>query len=190
MKNFLIILGIIVVIGLLLIVPVISAYNSMVVAQENIKNQQAQVEVQLQRRYDLIPNLVSSVKGLMQQEQDIIDSVTEARTKYGSASDGSAEKVSASNELEGALSRLLVVIENYPDIKSDATITALMDELAGTENRISVERKNYNDIVTDYNKMIKIFPKNIVANIFGFTEKPLFESTSEAEEAPVVDFTE
>ena len=190
MKNFLIVVGVIILIGLLLIVPIISTYNAMILAQENIKNQQAQVEVQLQRRYDLIPNLVNSVRGLMQQEQDIIDSVTEARTKYGNAAEGSAEKVSASNELEGALSRLLVVMENYPEIKSDASITALMDELAGTENRISVERRNYNDIVTEYNKMIKVFPKNIIANIFGFTEKPLFESVEEANEAPEVDFTE
>lgn len=194
MKSFLIGCGIFLVVlivgGLILGSFFVGKYNTMITAQKDIENQQAQVEVQLQRRFDLIPNLVESVKGIMDQEEDIFVQIAEARTKYGSAEAGSPEKIEAANELEGTLSRLLVIMENYPELKSNQSVTALMDELAGTENRIAVERRRYNELVTTYNKMIVTFPDNLIAQMFGFTEKPLFEAVEGAEETPTVDLTD
>lgn len=171
----------------LLAVVLIGQYNSFVRLEQEVENQQAQVETVLQRRYDLIPNLVNSVKGAMDQEEDIFTAISEARTKYGNATSGSEEKISAANELESNISRLLLVIENYPDLRSNETVKGLMDELAGTENRISVERQRYNDVVTNYNTKIKVFPGSLLAQMFGFEEKPLFEAVTEAQEAPVVE---
>jgi len=183
-----------IIIGIIAIIILFGAilvgkYNAMITAEQAINQQQAQVEVELQRRYDLIPNLVESVKGVLTQEQTIFTEIADARTKYGSAETGTTEKVEASNELEGAISRLLVIIENYPDLQSDETVQSLMDELAGTENRIAVERERYNEKVTDYNIMVKTFPNNLIANFFGFTEKPLFDAVESADEAPEVDLT-
>ena len=149
--------------------------------------QWSQVETQYQRRYDLIPNLVSSVKGMMQQEQAVFLAIAEARTKYGAAQTVN-EKAVAAGEVETALGRLLAVIENYPDLKSSQNVTQLMDELAGTENRISVERRRFNDLVRDYNTQIKTFPTNMLAGMFGFSEKQYFQSVSGAETAPKVEF--
>lgn len=183
-----------VIIGIVAILAVIGAvlvgnYNSMVTAEQEINQKQAQVEVELQRRYDLIPNLVESVKGVLTQEQTVFGEIADARTRYSGAADGSAEKVEASNELESSLSRLLVIIENYPELKSNETVQGLMDELAGTENRIAVERQRYNEAVTSYNIMIKTFPGNLMAGLFGFTEKPLFDAVEGSEVAPEVDLT-
>lgn len=190
MKKLLIVLiGMVFFVLLALGIYLMSTYNTFVKADEDVANKQAQVEVQLQRRFDLIPNLVESVKGVMKQEQSIFLEIANARTKYGSAASGSTEKVEAANELESTLSRLLVIVENYPELKSDKVVTGLMDELAGTENRIAVERQRYNDAVTSFNKMIKTFPNNIVANMFGFERKVLFESASGAETSPSVDLS-
>lgn len=174
--------------GLLLILAMwlIGQYNSIITLGQDVDNKQAQVEVVLQRRFDLIPNLVNATKGIMEQEREVFTAIAEARTKYGSAAAGTSEKVEAANQLEGALSRLLVIVENYPQLKSDSAVTGLMDELAGSENRISTERQRYNDSVTTYNTRIKLFPTNMFASMFGFEAKPLFESVDGADVAPEV----
>lgn len=172
---------------LILIVPVISSYNGLVTEESNVDAQWANVETKLQRRYDLIPNLVESVKGAMAQEQEVFGAIADARAKIGSA-DTTDEQVAASNEMESAISRLLVVVENYPELKSNEQVTALMDELAGTENRISVERDRYNEAVQTYNNKVKRFPGSLLANLFGFEEKAYFEAVDGAETAPAVDF--
>ena len=167
---------------------IMGTYNGFITMTQKIDSQWAQVETQYQRRYDLIPNLVSSVTGFMQFEKDLLTEVTALRSQWSNAAT-TADKIEASTGLEGALSRLLVVMENYPDIKSDQTVLGLMDELAGTENRVAVERSRYNELVRQYNTGIKIFPSNILANMFGFIEKPYFESVEGSEEVPKVDLT-
>jgi LemA protein len=146
------------------------------------------VENQLQRRNDLIPNLVEATKGFAQQERDVFGAIAEARTRYSNASTPN-EKMSAANDQSNALARLLVVVENYPTLKSDATFARLMDELAGTENRIAVERMRYNEAVQAYNTQRRSFPSNITAGIFGFKEYELFKAPESAKQAPKVDFT-
>lgn len=184
-KTLLFVLGGIV--GLLLLVGVwvVGIYNNLVTLEQEVENKQGQVEVVLQRRFDLIPNLVNSTKGVLKQEQEIFTKLAEARSKYAGAT-GSA-KVGAANELESALSRLLVVVENYPTLKSDQTVKDLMTELAGSENRIAVERQRYNDSVTTFNKKVKLFPTNLIASMLGFDAKPLFEAADNADEAPTVE---
>lgn len=162
-----------------------TTYNSLVNLNETTEQQYANVESKLQRRYDLIPNLVNSVKGAMKQEQEVFSNIADARSKMAGATSVN-EKVNASNELEGAIGRLLVVMENYPQLKSNENVTKLMDELAGTENRISVERDRYNEVVRDYNKKIKRFPSNIFANMFGFESKDYFKANPQAQQAPNV----
>jgi len=185
-KGSIALIVILVVIGLL-VVSIFGSYNSLVALDENVNSQWANVESKLQRRFDLIPNLVESVKGAMTQEKEVFSAIADARAKMAGAQ-GTSEKVEASNELEGALGRLLVVVENYPELKSNQNVTGLMDELAGTENRISTERDRYNEVVNDYNSEIRKFPKNILAGMFGFKERPYFEATSGADVAPEVNF--
>lgn len=187
-------LGCFLVIGILVVIIVIVGaifwgnYNSLVSKSQAIEGQWAQVETQYQRRYDLIPNLVESVKGYMTQEKTIFGQIAEARSKYAGAQTSDA-KAAAGGEVESALARLLVIMENYPDLKSNQTVIQLMDELAGTENRISIERKRYNDLVLDYNTTIKKFPTNLMAAIFNFTPHEYFKSVSGADQAPKVDFS-
>jgi len=137
-------------------------YNQFVTLDEAVKSSWAQVENQLQRRYDLIPNLVETVKGYAKQEKDVLTEVTNARARVGGATTV-PDKISTNNELSGALSRLLVVVENYPDLKSNQNFLRLQDELAGTENRIAVERRRYNEAVRTYNVAIRSFPANLLA---------------------------
>ena len=162
-------------------------YNNFVSLDEAVKGSWAQVENQLQRRYDLIPNLVETVKGYAKQEKDVLIEVTNARAKVGGAANV-PEKISANNELSSALSRLLVVVERYPDLKSNQNFMRLQDELAGTENRIAVERKRYNDAVRTYNIAIRSFPANLLAGMFNFPSATFFEAPATAKAAPQVKF--
>jgi LemA protein len=169
----------------LLAVWIGAAYNGLVKSNEGVDAQWAQVESQYQRRFDLIPNLVNSVKGIMNQEQTVFTALADARTKYGAATSPDT-KAAAATEVESALGRLLVVVENYPELKSADTVQALMAELAGTENRLSVERMRYNELVRDYNVSVKTFPGSLIAGMFGFHARTLFEAAPGADVVPTV----
>jgi len=172
---------------LILIIAVIATYNSLVTMREKVKESYATMEIQLQRRADLIPILVSTVQGYSVHEREIIQAVVDARARLaGSSSDN--ERIDAENELSGALSRLLVVLENYPDLKADANFRQLMDELAGTENRIATARRDYNEAVRTYNTRIQTFPGNMFAGLFGFELAPYYEVPSGSEFVPIVNF--
>ena len=162
-------------------------YNRFVSMDEAVKSSWAQVENQLQRRYDLIPNLVETVKGYAKQEKDVLIEVTNARARVGGAANV-PDKIAANNELSGALSRLLVVVERYPELKSNQNFIRLQDELAGTENRIAVERMRYNETVKSYNVAIRSFPANLLAGMFGFQKAAFFEAPAAAKPAPQVRF--
>jgi LemA protein len=184
-KRFSPILGIVLAAIVVLGIWFVSAYNSLVTASESVSGQWAQVETQYQRRFDLIPNLVESVKGIMKQETVVFGAIADARTKYGGAQsvDGKAE---AAGEMESALARLLVVMENYPELKSAENVQTLMAQLEGTENRVSVERGRFNDIVRDYNLRVKRFPGSIFASMFGFAEHAYFTADEAAAVVPNV----
>ncbi|MBP2640312.1 MAG: LemA family protein [Negativicutes bacterium] len=177
------------VIALVVIIAIsaVSGYNGLVTLNENVNGKWSQVENQLQRRADLIPNLVESVKGAAAQERQLIQSVTDARAKLAGAQ-GPVAKATANDELSGALSRLLVVVENYPVMKTDQNFRQLTDELAGTENRLAVARKDYNDSVQNYNTKIRTFPTNIYASMLGFGQKEYFQAAESAKEVPKVKF--
>ncbi len=184
-KNWVLIgvIVLVVIVGL----TAISGYNGLVTLNENVNGKWSQVENQLQRRADLIPNLVETVKGAATQERQLIQSVTDARAKLAGAQ-GPAAKAAANDELSGALSRLLVVVENYPTMKTDQNFRQLTDELAGTENRLAVARKDYNDSVQMYNTKIRTFPTSIYANMLGFGPKEYFTAAESAKETPKVKF--
>lgn len=180
-----------VVLGIFLALAVIGLRNRLVVMDEDVENAWAKVEVQYQRRFDLIPNLVESVKGYMDHEEDVFGDIADARTKYGDSDPGSAERVEAANEVESALGRLLVIMENYPELKSDAQVADLMTQLEGTENRIATERNRYNDWVKDFNQTIRVFPNSLINDLFlHFETKERFEAAEGAEYAPTVDLTD
>ncbi len=162
-------------------------YNRFVGQDEAVKAAWAQVENQLQRRFDLVPNLVETVKGYAKQERDVLVEVANARARVGGAATV-PDKISANNELSGALSRLLVVVERYPELKSNQNFLQLQDELAGTDNRIAVERKRYNEAVQAYNVAIRRFPANLFAGVFGFGKAAFFEAPATARTAPAVKF--
>lgn len=180
----------IIVVGVILVAIIaglVSSYNGVVSLSEEVDNKFATIDTMLQRRADLIPNLVNTVKGYTNQEQAVIDSVTDARAKLAGAN-SVEEKANADQELNTALSNLLVVVENYPDLKSSQNFINLSDELAGTENRIATARKDYNDAVREYNTKIKRFPTNVVSGMFGYGEKEYFQASEGSEEVPTVDF--
>lgn len=172
---------------LVLILGSIGSYNNLVGLNETVDSNWSQVENQLQRRADLIPNLVSTVKGFASQEKSILNTIAESRSKLMGAQ-GVAEKAAANDQLNSSLSRLLVVVENYPNLKSDANFRQLMDELAGSENRISVARKDYNDSVKIFNAKIKTFPIVIFARMMGFGPHDYFKAAPTASQVPNVDF--
>ena len=187
MKKSTIVIIVVVVILVAIIAGLVSNYNGVVSLSEEVDNKFATIDTMLQRRADLIPNLVNTVKGYTNQEQAVIDSVTDARAKLAGAN-SVGEKANADQELSTALSNLLVVVENYPDLKSSQNFINLSDELAGTENRIATARKDYNDAVKEYNTKIKRFPTNIVSGMFGYGEKEYFQASEGSEELPTVDF--
>jgi LemA protein len=181
-KTIWVIIGLVVIVGMILA----AQYNGFVRQNEGVDAQWAQVESQYQRRFDLIPNLVNSVQGIMKQEQTVFDSIAQARTQYAGAQTPN-DKAAAASGLESALGRLLVVMENYPQLRSVETVQSLMAELSGTENRISVERMRYNEMVRDYNVSVKTFPGSLIAGMFGFSPRAMFEAAEGSETAPVVE---
>lgn len=164
--------------------------NSLVSLREDVEMQQAQIETTLQRRSDLIPNLVETVKGYTKHEEEVFTEIAEARTKLaGSIESGNMEDINEANsDLDSALSRLLAISENYPDLKASEQFTALQDELAGTENRIAVARQYYNEKVKTYNSKVQSFPTSIVAGMSGYYPMTYFEADEGAKEVPKVDF--
>ena len=188
MKIALVVIGVIVLAALGVFGWAMGSKNTLVTERESVNAAFAQVDVALQRRADLIPNLVETVKGFAKQEQAVIKEVTDARAALGGARTPS-EKIAANGQLDGALSRLLVVVENYPQLKSNENFLRLQDELAGTENRIAVERRKYNETVQKYNTDIELFPKNIAASIWGFKrEDAYFQADAASKQAPKVKF--
>ncbi|ACR79845.1 LemA family protein [Kosmotoga olearia] len=184
------IIGLIVlVIAVVIIFWFIGVYNNLVASKKRVENAWAQIDVQLKRRHDLIPNLVNAVKGYMKFERETLEKVIQARTKAVSAKNID-EKIQAEGVLGGALGRLLAIVENYPELKANENVKQLMEELTTTENRITYARQFYNDTVTKFNTKIEIFPNNIVAGMYSskFKPFPLFEITDESErEVPKVD---
>lgn len=178
---------IILIICAIILVMLISSYNGIVSKAEEVENKFATVDTQLQRRIDLIPNLVNTVKGYTQHEQETIKLVTDARENLVNANTVE-EKSQANNELTNALNSFMLVVENYPDLKSSQNFIQLSDELAGTENRIATARRDYNEAVKDYNLKIKKFPTVIIANMFGYEEKGYFQASEESQEVPNVQF--
>ena len=187
MKKSLIVIGVIVLIILIFFLSIRGTYNRLVALDENVKTAWSQVENQFQRRLDLIPNYVETVKGYAKHEREVLIQVTEARAKVAGA--GSIEgKIGANNQLSSALARLMLVVERYPDLKANQNFIRLQDELAGTENRIAVERRRYNEAVRMYNTKIRSFPTNIYAGMFGFQRAELFQAPEAAKEPPKVKF--
>lgn len=182
-KTWIVVLGVIV----LLALWVMGSYNSLVTQDKAVTAQWAQVDNQLQRRFDLIPNLVETVKGVAKQETAVFTAIAEARTRYAGAA-STDEKVQAASQYESALGRLLVISENYPVLQSAQSYRNLMTSLEGTENRISVERMKYNQLVQGFDTSISRFPGMLVAKLFGFSEKSYFEVSDEAKVNPKVSF--
>ena len=184
--TVIIILAIIVIVIFMLV----GIFNGLVRKRNQVKNAWAQIDVQLKRRHDLIPNLVETAKGYMSHERETLESVTNARNlAQGAVGKGVATQAKAEGELSGALARLMVVVENYPDLKANQNFLALQEELASTENRIAFSRQFYNDSVLKYNNQTQMFPSNIIAGMFGFKASDFFEVTVPAErEVPKVSF--
>ncbi len=188
MKNF--IIGLAIVAGLALIIGMsfASVYNGIVAKHETITEKWAQVENQLQRRNDLIPNLVNTVKGYAQHEKTLFEDITNARSQWAKASNPD-DKIKAAASMDSALSRLLLVVENYPTLKADQTFLKLMDELSGTENRIAVERMRYNESVKEYNISVRTFPGNFIAGMFNYkVATEYFKAEESAKKVPEVKF--
>ncbi len=182
-----------VIIGIIVILAIIfiAAYNSLVGLRNQVKNAWAQIDVQLKRRHDLIPNLVETVRGYMKHERETLEAVTKARNLAQQVSSaGAGERSKAEGELSSALARLLAVAESYPDLKANQNFLALQEELTSTENKISFSRQFYNDSVLNYNNKTQMFPSNIIASMTGFKAGEFFEVTvAEEKEAPKVSFT-
>lgn len=181
--GLIVIVAIVIILGMMLI----GSYNGLVTKQERVDNSYSNLDIMLQRRADLIPNLVSTVKGYMTHESDVVGKVTEARNKLMNAN-GINEKSEADRELSNSLNALMVVVENYPDLKASANFTQLTDELAGTENRIAVARRDYNEAVKNFNTDIKRFPNNLLAGMFGFEKSEYFQASEGSTEVPNVSF--
>ncbi|MCD4796189.1 MAG: LemA family protein [Candidatus Cloacimonetes bacterium] len=179
---------ILVIIGVLVLM-FIGMYNSLVRLRNQVKNAWSQIDVQLKRRHDLIPNLVETAKGYMKHESETLKSITEARSKAMGA-DTVANKAKAESTLSGAMSKFFLVVENYPDLKANQNFLAVQEELSSTENKIAFSRQSYNDQVLFFNNKIQVFPSNIIAGMYNFKEEEFFELEDKAERAvPKVDFS-
>lgn len=188
MKTKHIVIGAVIAVLVILGISTVGSYNGLVSKDEAVKQANSKIEASLQRRADLIPNVVNSVKGYMSHEEEIFTKIADARSKIGS---GNKEvKKEGENELTSAISRLLVVQENYPELKADAQVSALISELEGTENRLFIARKDYNDTATEYNKSIRKFPTSMMAGMFGFQRAELIEADKDAKVAPKVDLSD
>lgn len=177
-----------IIIIVLLVLAIIGMYNNLVRLRQKVKNSWSQIDVQLQRRFDLIPNLVETVKGYMEHEKEVLTKVTELRTSWAGAS-SVAEKAELDSELSGALKTIMAVSENYPDLKANQNFSELQQELQNTENKISFSRQFYNDSVTMYNTKLEVFPSNIIASMFSFKPEELFKAESdEARKNVKIDF--
>lgn len=186
MKYVLLTLGGILLLGFILVGWFMGIYNSVVTQNQNVETAQASVQVEYQRRFDLIPNLVNATKGYMKQEVTVFKDIADARTHYAGAAAGSNDQIDATNQYQSAIGRLLVVMENYPVLQSISAVKDLTTELEGTENRIQVARDRFNEQVRIYNTAIVTFPENVVAGMFGFGPKPYFKSDAGASTAPTV----
>ena len=200
MIPVLIVLGVLVLIGLILVIMAVGIYNSLVTLRNRYKNAYSQIDVQLKRRYDLIPNLVETAKGYMKHERETLDAVISARSKAVGAGEKAAANPGdpaamqalgqAEGQLGGALSRLMMVVESYPDLKANQNMMAIQEELTSTENKVAFARQSYNDSVMNYNTRREVFPAVLFAGMFGFGEATLFElEEQEQREAPKVSFT-
>jgi len=191
MKTFLLVLGVIFIIAVMVVSFIINGLNTVVTMDEGVKGAWAQIENQLQRRNDLIPNLVQTVKGYAAHEKEIFIHVADARSKLAGRiemKEGIDTRIQAANQLSGALSRLLAIAENYPDLKANQNFMRLQDELAGTENRIAVERRRYNETVKSFNAHIRRIPGSFFASVKGLTKAAYFEVPKEAQALPQVSF--
>jgi LemA protein len=189
MKTALIVIVVLVLIALVAFGQYVGVRNDLVTKNEAVKAAWSQVDIVLQRRADLIPNLVETVKGIAGQEQKVFGDIAAARSRLLSAG-GPSDKIAANQQLDGAIGRLLLVVENYPQLKSNENFLRLQDELAGTENRIAVERKRYNDALQDYNTYVRKFPNNIYAGWAGFKpNEAYFAASEESRQVPKVNFS-
>ena len=190
MKSILVGVGVLVVAALLIVVPLMGSKNDLVREKNDIDGKWAQVDNDIKRRADLIPNLVATVQGYAKQEQSVISAVANARAALGGATSGDrAGEIKANDQLTGALSRLLVLQEAYPDLKSNKNFLQLQDQLEGTENRIAISRRDYNLAIQKYNTDVELFPKNLAASVFGFKrDDAYFKTTDEEKKVPQVKF--
>lgn len=182
-------LGILLFVGLSVGGWMLGLYNSLVTSSSHVDTAFAAIQSQYQRRFDLIPNVVEATKAYLQQEQTVFGDIAKARTQYAGAPSGSDEQIKAMGQYDSALARLMVIVENYPQLKSDATVQALVDELAGTENAIAVSRDRYNETVRGYNIQIKSFPANLIAGMYGFQSRSQFQAEAGAQDAVKINLT-
>ena len=174
--------------AVVVLLAVITSYNGLVNKETRVDQASADLEVQLQRRFDLIPNLVSAVEGAMTQERTIFTALAEARSKYAGAT-SSNDKIAAASQVESALSRLLVVVENYPTLTSTQNVRDLQVQLEGTENRVAQSRREYNEFTTDFNRAVRTFPRSLISGLLGFEKRALYVADPASQDAPKVDLT-
>jgi LemA protein len=186
MRAALIAVLVVVLIGVVAVSSVGGTYNHLVQLRQQVDAAQADVETQLQRRFDLIPNLVESTRAVLAQERTVFEALARARTQYAGTQAGTPQRIQAANNVETALGRLLVIVENYPVLRSNDTVQSLMRELAGTENQVAFARRQYNAAVQAYDTTLQTFPTALVASSFGFQARPYFQAQSGAEQAPRV----
>lgn len=189
MRGATIAIVVVVAAALLIYTTFAGTYNRLVQANQQVNAAQADVETQLQRRFDLIPNLVASTKGVLAQERAVFEALANARTHYAGTSPGTPERIDAANQYQSAIARLLVIVENYPVLRSNETVQGLMRELSSTENQVAYARRTYNQAVQAYDTAVQTFPTNLLASTFGFRPRPYFQAQEGAERAPRVDLT-